>query len=375
MATTQIDTSWVAQIAHEAAALSGTSGADVSVTPIPYDMGSPGTGGLWSVEAGEQRWFVKVLQHPRWWPGLSMVPENFRQEFLDMFPWRAELEMHLCGLGEVMPTGLRTAQLMRFDEPDLDHIILWVEWIDIDESSWQQRDFDLCARRLGQLAARRRAGAAVNDRLPDSCHAGAGTALRYYTERRVLQGIGAEIGDDDLWRHPLMTEALQVAGTDGLRERMDVLLGRLPALLDALDTLPQAFPHGDASPQNLPRAVNSPSEFVVIDWGFDSLHAVGMDLSQLVVGLAHADLLEPERIPSLLERAVDAYAAGLAAEGWKQPRSVVRRGALATLACRSALTAIPTHLLGEPVVDATVRQVANRMGLTDVLLDLAWEVA
>ena len=71
----------------------------------------------------------------------------------------------------------------------------------------------------------------------------------------------------------------------------------MPAVLDALDALPQCYQHGDASPQNLLVPEGNPDEFVVIDWGFDCPQAVGFDLGQLLVGLAHAGELAPEALP------------------------------------------------------------------------------
>ena len=310
--------------------LAGCTPQEVALSALPYDVGSPATGGVWRAEAAGRRYFVKVLQHPTVWPGLAMVPEPMRAEFVTMLPWRNELDMHRAGLADLMPDGMRTARLEHVDEPDDVHVVLWSEWLDLDENVWEDSTFERAAHLLGRLAARRRRGEPINAALPAECLAEPGSALRYFTGGRVLMGVGAELADDELWACAAMSDATERAEVDDLRARMQALARRLPSLLDLLDTLPQAHPHGDASPQNLLRPTAEPDMFVITDWGFGTLHAIGMDLSQLVVGLAHAGLLDPERLPALLEIVVDAYGAGLAAEHWPQAHHAVRAGALVT---------------------------------------------
>ena len=64
-----------------------------------------------------------------------------------------------------------------------------------------------------------------------------------------------------------------------------------------MDTLPQALPHGDASPQNLLVPADDPDTFVAIDVSFQNPQAVGFDLGQLLVGLTHAGLLPAAALP------------------------------------------------------------------------------
>lgn len=54
-----------------------------------------------------------------------------------------------------------------------------------------------------------------------------------------------------------------VAGVvdDRLRADLRALGARVPELLDSMDTLPQALPHGDASPQNLLVPADAPDTF------------------------------------------------------------------------------------------------------------------
>jgi hypothetical protein len=101
---------------------------EVDAVPVEYAWGSPATAGLWRVDAragGRQaRCFVKVLRHPRHWPGLALIPEAFRDEFVDYFPWRFELEMHEAGVPGLLPAGMRTPVLHHVMAVDDDHIVL-----------------------------------------------------------------------------------------------------------------------------------------------------------------------------------------------------------------------------------------------------------
>jgi hypothetical protein len=100
------------------AVVSGIAGHPVTVAtaagePVPYDSGSPATaclarlrgtttdGTAWSV-------FVKVLQHPRHWPGLDRIPPPLRQEFCDQFPWRHRTRR--VGPGVHRPAAARAAR-------------------------------------------------------------------------------------------------------------------------------------------------------------------------------------------------------------------------------------------------------------------------
>ena len=58
--------------------------------------------------------------------------------------------------------------------------------------------------------------------------------------------------------------------------------------------------HGDASPQNLLVPASEPDTFVVIDWSFHGPLAVGFDLGQLLIGLAHAGRLTADVLPDVL---------------------------------------------------------------------------
>lgn len=359
--------------------------AGLSVIPIDYDWGSPATAGLWRVNVAEasapgraaRSYFVKLLRHPRLWPGLTMLPdEESRRSFVHYFPWRFELDMYESGIADVLPPGLRTPALHAVRNADADHLALWFEFVEQEQGRWQLSDYRQAAYLLGRLAARRRDGAAVNAGLPDICRVGMrGESLRVYTGHRLMQGTLPALRDTRLWQHPVLQAALHHVGDLALPEEMRVLADRVPAILDLLGVIPQTHAHGDASPQNLLRQAGEPGKLVVIDWGFGDLLPIGFDLGQLLVGLAHAGETDPAELAAIDEAIFPGYLDGLADEDYDVDPRLVRTGYLGGLAVRSALCALPLEQLREPAqTDQQLALFATRLRLTRVMVDLANEV-
>jgi hypothetical protein len=365
--------------------------AETRVTPIPYDWGSPATAGLWRAEVsghaaevaevagpGDREpvsyaFFVKLLRHPRRWPGLAFLPDQAsRDEFVAYFPWQFEPDMYECGIGAVLPAGMRTPRLHHTDRIDADHVGLWWEFVPERAAPWGLADYRHAAYLLGRLAARRREGADVNRLLPPVCRQAhpSGSSLRFFTERRVVRGVLPALRSGQIWDHPLASAALRQAGDAALPADMLALADRLPDVLDRLDRLPQTYAHGDASPQNLLLPAAAPGTVVVIDWGFGSLLPVGFDLGQLLVGLAHAGQSDPAALPDVDAAIFPAYLDGLAAEDYQVPPDRVRLGYLGALAARSALAALPLELLSGPPSGQAQAQFLHRLRLTRALLDL-----
>lgn len=186
----------------------------------------------------------------------------------------------------------------------------------------------------------------------------------FYTTRLQVAVLPA-LADDRTWTHPLMSPADQ-----NLRTDLDRLADRIPAVLDRLSRLPQLMIHGDASPQNLLVPADRPDTFVAIDWSMGGLAAVGDDLGQLVVGLAHAGLLDATELDKLREIVIDSYADGLSAESWSYDHADIRYGMDGGLLLRSALTALPLDRLHEPPTDDLAGLFAARLALTRHLVDL-----
>jgi hypothetical protein len=357
----------------------------VSVAPIAYDWGSVATAGLWRVDVTDSAgpasyaYFVKLLQHTRLWPELRFLPDDAsRADMVENFPWRAELDMYECEIGAVLPHGMRTPALHHVSYPDADHIALWWEFVPQRPGPWQLADYRRAAYLLGRLAARRNEGAEVNRQLPEVCRVGldgGGSALRYYTERRIVRGAVPALCGEAMWHHPALVAAMQRTADPDLPGQLRALSARIPQLLDLLDTLPQTHAHGDASPQNLLLPASEPDTVVVIDWGFGTLLPVGFDLGQLLSGLAQAGA-DPGGLATIDPVIFQGYLDGLRDEGYEVPAGVVRAGYIGGLAARSALCTLPLELLSaglEPTAD-TVTVLERGLRLARVLVDLAAEL-
>jgi hypothetical protein len=375
-----------AELAAVAAAASGRAvrHARARAVPVDYDWGSPATAGLWRAEvradtpAGplDQVFFVKLLRHPRLWPQLGQLPdEAARQDFVAYFPWRFELDMHDCRIADVLPPGLRAPVLYRAKHVDADHVALWWEYVDQRPGPWTLADYHRAARLLGALAARRRAGAPANQRLPAVARRQRpGEALRYFVRRRVLDGCLPALADAGTWCHPVLAAALREVADPGLPADLAALGARLPALLDRLDRLPQCYAHGDASPQNLLIPAGGPAGLVVIDWGFGSPLPVGFDLGQLLVSLASAGQAGRPALTRIDPVIVDGYLAGLRDEGYAADPADVRAGYLGGLAARSALCLLPLErLAGAQPADDLAALFRHRLRLTREVLNLTSE--
>jgi hypothetical protein len=353
----------------------------VSATPINYTWGSVATAGLWRVDVRdaassvEYAYFVKLLRHTRLWPGLRYLPDDAtREEFVDFFPWRAELDMYESGIAAVLPDGMRMPALHHVKHANGDHIALWWEFVPERPGPWRLADYRRAAYLLGRLAARRREGAEVNRWLPEVClvPTAHGSALRYFAAGRVLRGAVPYLLGEELWQHPVVVAAMERVADPDVQTQLRALCQRVPQLLDMLDTLPQTHAHGDATPQNLLLPVSEPDIVVVIDWGFGGLLPIGFDLGQLVAGLAQAGEADPDELVAVDPVIFEGYVDGLRAERYEQPESVVRAGYLGSLAVRSGLVTLPLELLPgstEPTAEM-VDKFAHGLRLARVLLDL-----
>jgi hypothetical protein len=379
-----------AELAAVAAAAAGRDvrelrHARTRAVPVGYEWGSPATAGLWRVQVRadapgfpvDQVFFVKLLRHTRLWPHPGQLPdETARQDFVTSFPWRFELDMHECGIAEILPPGMRAPVLYRAQQADADHIALWWEWVEQRPGPWGLADYRRAARLLGRLAARRREGAAANRRLPELAgFQQPGAALRYYVAGRVMRGAVPALAAEATWRHPVVAAARRDAADPGLPADLAELAARLPALLDRLDGLPQCYAHGDASPQNLLIPAAAPEELVVIDWGFGCPLPVGFDLGQLLVGLASAGVAGLPDLTQIDPVITAGYLDGLRDEGYDADPGDVRTGYLGGLAARSALCLLPLELLGSPQPTGELEALLRRrLRLTRTVLDLTAEL-
>jgi len=329
---------------------------------VPYESGSPATGRLarvrgvtddgapWSV-------FVKVLQHPRHWLLLDRVPAQVRAHFLTNFPWRAELSAWEPTFAAHLPPGLRVPILYRVVELGDDRVAVWMENIESNDDAWNTGRFALAARLLGTLAANRR-----DPELLAACPVPPGYGLRRYYDGMV-RPVLPWLHSHELWRDP------RVISRGGNRLRTDLLelSGRVPGMLDRLDQLPQAMPHGDASPQNLLVPVNEPDTLVAIDVAFQCPLAIGFDLAQLLVGLVHAGQLTAADLPAVHDVLATAYHQGMTTGDRPASLPDVQSGYLGSLVVRSAFTSLPFR---EPPKSLADEYLEQRLDLTRFITDV-----
>ncbi|MER7249865.1 phosphotransferase [Kribbella sp. NPDC000426] len=345
--------------------------ADVRVEPVDYPIGTPSTESLNRVfgTADGVKWscFVKKFQSVRHWPMLHMLPEEFRESFIHNVPWQLEIAVHRSDIARLLPDGMRLPATYRIDVYDDDRATLWMENITQEPGPWPIDRFERAAYLLGRLSARRQPHL-VEPFLPREHVTTPGIGLRFYAEGRVSRGTLPALADPQTWKHPLLGAAVCNLGEHGLRDDLLELGERIPAVLDALEALPQCYQHGDASPQNLLVPEGKPEEFVVIDWGFDCPQAVGFDLGQLLIGLAHAGELAPEALPAVHRVILKSFLDGLEAEGMQVSEDEVLYGYLGSLLVRAAFTALPLEVLGQ--ADAPKELFEQRVQLTRAMVDL-----
>jgi hypothetical protein len=337
--------------------------------PVDYDFGSPNTDGLFRIratvdlEGRTHRWsaFVKVIRSFRHWPLIDAIPAPIREAALSGAHWRYEADSYLSDLDAVLPPGMRLPKLHLLKDLGDERLALVLEDVLTAPEPWSATTFARAARLLGRLGVRMTRG----DVLPASASRVPGEVTTRHYAGRVVPAVLPALADDSTWRHPLL-QAHQP-----LRRDMRELGDRLPAILLALQSLPHLMTHGDASPQNLLVPRTAPDTFVVVDWTLSGMAAVGADLGQLLVGLAHAGELSTADLPALRDVIIDAYTEGLAVEGMHVDAQTVAYGLDGDLAVRSALTTLPFERLSGPVTDQLAALVVRRIELTRFLVDLA----
>lgn len=343
------------------------------VESVDYPVGSWATASLRRVRglavtpSGSVPWtvFVKTLHSPRRIRLPDELPAGQRERLLVMAAsdrtWRHEADFYRADLDDVLPAGMRLPARYRIEEQGEDRVVEWLEDVAIAHLRWDHARFDRAAELLGRLAVR----LTQADRMPASITRTPGEVMRLQFMERELFFLPALAGDA-VWTHPL----IEAVADPGLRADLHRLADRVPAMLDALDGLPQTFMHGDASPQNLLVPAADPGSFVAIDWSLMGLVAVGYDLSQLLVGLAHAGQLDVDVLPALHDTVLPAYTRGLADEGMQVDEDAVRFGFHAALVVRSAFSALPLARLAGSATRADAALIAHRVRLTRYLVDL-----
>jgi hypothetical protein len=347
----------------------------VEVTPVGYPIGTVATESLdrvhgWALDAAGVRRafriFVKQLHSAALWPHLDVLPPPLRGHFVETFPWRIELDAFQGPLAGVLPEGMRLPALYAITEPEEGRATIWMEDVEPAAAGWDDDRFTRAAHALGRLAARRPAdsptllGGMALYRTP-------GMGLRMLAEGQIRNVALPEIADRAVWERAPLADVL-VDRRQDIPDRLLAASGRIDDMLDRLDRLPQALAHGDACPQNLLVPADEPDTFVAIDWGFNTPQAVGFDLGQLLLGLLHDNRLSTDVIRQLEPLVVAAYTDGLRREGHPGTADQVHEGYALSAMVRSGFTALG---FAQDSAGWTADQVANRMALTEHLLELS----
>lgn len=283
--------------------------ASVSACDANYNFASPATHRLLHVTVTEADGttvplFCKVLHHLRHWPTLALMPPPVADTFLRLFPWREELSMWSEPFASGVPSGLRTPRLGEVIDLGDDRLAVWMEDVATTSTPWDLGRFALAAHLLGQLAGQLSSPEALASNGYET-----GYGLRMYVDNYLKQRALGCLHDDDLWARPVVRDHLDV------RRELIALGATVDKLRARLDALPQSLPHGDASPQNILVPPDPAAPMVLIDLGFYTPHAMGFDLSQLLIGLVHAGELPPSALPKIDRVIVPAFCEGLHRSG------------------------------------------------------------
>ncbi|GAB3269973.1 aminoglycoside phosphotransferase/kinase family protein [Kineosporia babensis] len=326
---------------------------------VPYEFGSPATGCLLRArgrrpDGHEWTAFVKVLQHVRHWPMLQFMPPHLAADFVEIFPWREELTLWDTQTTSHLPPGLRPPHLYRIVELGDDRVAVWCEDVDFEDDPWNDGRFARAADLLGQFGARRCHPDVTSPYPPDF-------AMQKWVQSLPIRALGP-LQDDTVWGHPLLADHAD------LRAELLAAAPLIPQVMARFATLRHGLPHGDASPQNLLVPRDGSADFVVIDLSFQTPAPLGTDLSQLVVGLAHAGQLPVERLPSVEAAVLSGYRAGLAGTDLPPGDDDIEYAYAGNLLLRSGFTAIPYERLADPEAGPLIRE---RIALTRFILGSA----
>lgn len=330
--------------------------AAVALETVPYAPGSPATGGLLRLRGGGARVFVKVLQHVRHWPYLRFLPPAEAAHFVAFFPWSEELAAWRPHFVDRLPAGLRVPRLYEVVDLGDDRVAVWMEDVDVADVAWDVDRYARAAWLLGAFNARmcEPEVLATTAFEPDY-------GLRMWVENALEPQGFAALEDDAVWSLPAFARHPDVRA--GLRAARPLV----PGVLARFATLRHGMPHGDASPQNLLVPAADPAGFVVIDIGFQTPAPLGFDLSQLVVGLAHAGLLPASALPDVERAVVPAYADGVRSTGTAIEDAEVAATYAGALLVRSGFTALPYR----EAASATAGDVDERADLVRFVLGAA----
>ena len=334
----------------EAAAPGGFVVDNMTTERLDRVCGTLVDGTAWSLFAKTLR---PVSASPQW----AMIPPFAQDLVCDRLDWLDEPRVYRSCVADDLPAGVRLPHLLHVEEGD-DRIVLWMEDV-ADRAVWDLDTYRRAAEGLGRLAGRwpeARVEAELGLRR---------RPLAWYVEGRVLPHVLPWLADDATWADPLVAAA--TATDPDLRADLARLADDPLGLVAPLDAMPHALGHGDATPANI---LDDGTDLVLIDWSYGASMTLGLDLGQLVAGAidgrAVGDLALVAAVDDVV---VDAYCAGLEAEGVTADRDAVERAHVVGLVVRSAFTAIDVGHAADLPEEHRAALLAQRTGLARRALD------
>lgn len=305
----------IEELAHLEGALPGDTIAGVE--ELHADSVSAATAGIWRVSVAdgsgiERRTLILKVLHSstaghRYWPSST-------DEGNPMY-WRREADAFESGiLAKPYGPGIRAPHCFGVIERQDDSVALWLEDVGgTPGMEWTADDYARFIRHLG----RAQADWAQPGRLPTQPWLSR-SWLREYMERR--EPIMADIGSNADWNQPIFRSAFPRS----LRSMTEEIWAHRDIFLDLLESGPQTLCHLDAWPRNLFRSSTAgPDEFVVIDWAFVGIGAIGEDPGNILPD-SMFDLFLATDPPALSTSILENYLLGLNEGGWRGSEDAVR---------------------------------------------------
>ncbi len=340
---------------------------DTHVAVVDYDLVSILTGGRFWVtgraEVAEEerafRLFVKICHAFTRSPLFAEVPPEHAAAAAGTVPWQAEPCAYRSDLARNLPAGLRMPHALAVVDLDDESRAVWLESVETDpDHVWDRAAYVEAAGLLGRLSG----SPAV---APYAKLDPLGWEIGSYVGGRVTMAVLPALQSEAVWQHPLVAASF----SDDLRRRMLHAADRIWADAEEYASLPHVPAHGDACPNNLLRVPGQPG-FTLIDFGFWHPQPPGFDLGQLVLGELQLGRRSSEGLAELDAAVIDAYCAGLAAEGAPDLVPHVRRGHALAMLMFHVLPSLPVEDLGSPLTGELGARVGARAAAATYALDL-----
>lgn len=265
------------------------------------------TPGIWILARGDQRIVIKRLSRHRK-PGPTALTQHWSRDVETPTRWNywaREALAYETGLTQsYAATGLRGPQCLGSDV-GRDDAVIAIEFIDGTAAEhWSISVYADAARALGAAQGRH-----ADERSLEEPEWLSRDFLRTYsTEKPVPWEL---LDADEAWARPLVAENFPPP----LRAAAVALHANRDRLYELVNSLPRALCHLDFWTKNLIQAVDG--NFVLLDWGFIGVGALGEDIGNLVPDAAFDHFIEPERLPELRQAVFTGYLEGLRSAGWK----------------------------------------------------------